>query len=100
MIEYWGEKYENKLFDWYVQFWLAGKWREETLGGWISFEALEIKKTKIEAMRRKNWMIDCGIYIFGLWAELGVHSIGDSHIVKAQSCSIMFELFEKQDLSL
>ena len=51
-------------------------------------------------MSRKNWMIDSGIYMFGLWAELGVHSIGDSHIVKAQSCSIMFELFEKQDLSL
>ena len=39
-----------------------------------------------------------GIYMFGLWAESGVHSVSDSGIVKAQSSSIVFELLEKQDL--
>ena len=30
--------------------------------------------------------------------ELGVHSIADSNIVEAQSCSIVFKLLEKQYL--
>ena len=36
---------------------------------------------------------------YGLWADLWVHSTNDSCIVEPQSCSIVFELFEEQDLS-